>query len=209
MRILLVCFLVFVGLFANEWKIQNDPYYKHKVSQFEVLMKRNSDINIVMLGDSITDEGQWSELLGFRVQNRGISGDTTDGVLDRLSSIGPNIKQVFIMIGVNDIMRGKSADYVFENYKTIVQYFQEKDIKVVIQATLYIGESRKQNFNESIEELNKNLEEFAKRNQIAFINLNPIFAPNNILLKEFSFDDLHLNSKAYSIWANEVKKYIN
>jgi len=208
MRILLVCFLVFVGLFANEWKIQDDPYYKHKVSQFEVLMKINSNINIVMLGDSITDEGQWSELLGFRVQNRGISGDTTDGVLDRLSTISPNIKQVFIMIGVNDIMRGKSTDYVFENYKTIVQYFQKKDIKVVIQATLYIGESRKQNFNESIEKLNQSLEEFARKNQITFINLNPIFAPNNILLEEFSFDDLHLNGKAYNIWANEVKKYI-
>jgi len=209
MRIMLVCLVLFVGLFANEWKIQDDPYYKHKVSQFEVLMKKNSDINIMMLGDSITDEAQWSELLGLRVQNRGISGDTTDGVLDRLSSVGFNIKQVFIMIGVNDIMRGKSAEYVFKNYKKIVRYLQEKDIKVVIQATLYIGESRKQNFNEKIEKLNQNLEEFAKENEITFINLNPTFAPNNTLLKEFSFDDLHLNGEAYTIWANEVKKHIN
>jgi len=209
MKILLICFALFIGLFANLWKIQDDPYYKHKVSQFEVLMKKNSDINIMMLGDSITDEAQWSELLGFSVQNRGISGDTTDGVLDRLSSISSNIKQVFIMIGVNDIMRGKSAEYVFENYKKIVRYLQEKSIKVVIQATLYIGESRKQNFNAKIEKLNQNLEEFAKKNQIAFINLNPLLAPNNTLLKEFSFDDLHLNGKAYTIWANEIKKHIN
>ena len=57
---------------TEEWKIQNDPYYKHKVSQFEMLKDRNN-IEIMMLGDSITDEGEWSELWGKVVQNRGIS----------------------------------------------------------------------------------------------------------------------------------------
>ncbi|HKM19400.1 MAG TPA: hypothetical protein VJY14_05000, partial [Aliarcobacter sp.] len=84
----------------EEWKIQNDPYYKHKVSQFEMLKDRNN-IEIMMLGDSITDEGEWSELWGKVVQNRGISGDTTSGVLDRLYTVNKNIKKVFIMIGVN------------------------------------------------------------------------------------------------------------
>ncbi|RBQ27962.1 GDSL-type esterase/lipase family protein [Aliarcobacter vitoriensis] len=206
MRILLISSILVVGLFAGEWKIQNDPYYKHKVSQFEVLMDKNSDITTMMLGDSITDEGEWSELLGFKVHNRGISGDTTDGVLDRLKTVSANVKQVFIMIGVNDIMRGKSAEYVFENYKKIIKYLQEKDIKIVIQSTLYIGESRKQNFNSKIEKLNKDLKEFAKNNQIIFIDLNPIFTKNKTLLKEFTYDDLHLNGKSYILWSNELKK---
>ncbi|WP_418186276.1 GDSL-type esterase/lipase family protein [Aliarcobacter vitoriensis] len=206
MRILLISSILVVGLFAGEWKIQNDPYYKHKVSQFEVLMDKNSDITTMMLGDSITDEGEWSELLGFKVHNRGISGDTTDGVLDRLNTVGSNVKKVFIMIGVNDIMRGKSAEYVFENYKKIIKYLQEKDIKIVIQSTLYIGESRKQNFNPKIEKLNKDLQEFAKNNQIIFIDLNPIFTKNKTLLKEFTYDDLHLNGKSYILWSNELKK---
>ncbi|RBQ30769.1 lipolytic protein [Arcobacter sp. FW59] len=206
MRILLISSILVAGLFAGEWKIQNDPYYKHKVSQFEVLMDKNSDITTMMLGDSITDEGEWSELLGFKVHNRGISGDTTDGVLDRLKTVSANVKQVFIMIGVNDIMRGKSAEYVFENYKKIIKYLQEKDIKIVIQSTLYIGESRKQNFNSKIEKLNKDLKEFAKNNQIIFIDLNPIFTKNKTLLKEFTYDDLHLNGKSYILWSNELKK---
>ena len=59
----------------------------------------------------------WDELLNNdTIQNRGISGDTTDGVLDRLNSINKNIKQVFIMIGVNDIMRGRDLDVIFANY---------------------------------------------------------------------------------------------
>ena len=189
----------------EEWKIQNDPYYKHKVSQFEMLKDRNN-IEIMMLGDSITDEGEWSELWGKVVQNRGISGDTTTGVLDRLYTLNPNTKRVFIMIGVNDIMRGVSEDIVFENYKKILKFFQDKNIEVIIQSTLYIGDSRKQNFNVKIEKLNQNLEEFAKSNKIVFINLNPIFAPQKTLLKSFTKDDLHLNADAYKLWIETLKK---
>ena len=203
MKIFISLIMFSFGIFASEWKIQNDPYYKHKVSQFEMLKDKN-EAKIMMLGDSITDEGEWSELWGEVVQNRGISGDTTSGVLDRLYTLNPNTKRVFIMIGVNDIMRGFSEDFVFENYKKIIKFFQEKNIAVVIQATLYIGESRKQNFNPKIEKLNKNLEDFAKEKSIKFVDLNPILAPNKVLKQEFTKDDLHLNKKAYRLWIKEI-----
>jgi lysophospholipase L1-like esterase len=189
------------------WQIQDDPYYKHRKSQFEML--KNSDkYETMMLGDSITDEGLWDELLeNNKVQNRGISGDTTSGVLDRLDSINKSIKQVFIMIGVNDIMRGKEVDEIYANYMKIIKTFKDKNIKVYIQSTLFIGEKRMENFNPKVEELNKRLEKYANENQITFINLNPIFAPQKVLKKEFTSDDLHLNGSAYKLWANEIKKY--
>ena len=191
----------------NAWTIQDDPYYKHKKSQFQML-SQNTKYTTVMLGDSITDEGQWDELLDNPlVQNRGISGDTTDGVLERLDSINKNIKQVFIMIGVNDIMRGKEVDEVYSNYLKIIKFFQDRNIKVYIQSTLFIGERRAENFNIKVEDLDKKLEKYASENSITFINLNPIFAPNKILKKEFTFDDLHLNGTAYKLWAQEIKKY--
>ena len=191
----------------NAWTIQDDPYYKHKKSQFQML-SQNTKYTTVMLGDSITDEGQWDELLDNPfVQNRGISGDTTDGVLERLDSINKSIKQVFIMIGVNDIMRGKEVDEVYSNYLKIIKFFQDRNIKVYIQSTLFIGERRAENFNIKVEDLDKRLEKYASENNITFINLNPIFAPNKILKKEFTFDDLHLNGTAYKLWAQEIRKY--
>ena len=45
---------------VQEWKIQNDPYYKNRKSQFEVLTM-NEKYTTMMLGDSITDEGLWDE----------------------------------------------------------------------------------------------------------------------------------------------------
>ncbi len=204
MKVILLFSLIFIELFANEWKIQNDPYYKHKVTQFEMLKDR-SDAKIVMLGDSITDEGEWSELWGKVVQNRGISGDTTSGVLDRLYTISPSIEEVYIMIGVNDIMRGAKAQDVYLNYEKIVQFFQKKGIKVNIQSTLYIGESRKKDFNIEVEKLNDKLKLFAKQNNIRFIDLNQILSSNKVLKADFTKDDLHLNGDAYKLWIAEIK----
>ena len=203
-----IIFILIAGvMMLKAWTIQNDPYYKHKKSQFEELTQ-NDKYKTMMLGDSITDEGRWDELLNIdTVQNRGISGDTTSGVLERLDSIGKNIENVFIMIGVNDIMRGASVDEIFANYLQIIKVFQEKNIKVYIQSTLYIGERRAGNFNTEVEALNKKLEIYASENKITFINLNPIFAPNKILEKKYTFDDLHLNGSAYKLWAQEIKKY--
>lgn len=195
-------------MMLQAWTIQDDPYYKHKKSQFEVL-SMNEKFTTMMLGDSITDEGLWDELLNSdTIQNRGISGDTTDGVLERLNPMGKNIEKVFIMIGVNDIMRGKSVDEIYSNYLKIIQFFKEKKIKIHIQSTLYIGESRKADFNPKVEELNKRLEKYASENKITFINLNPIFAPNKVLKKEFTFDDLHLNGSAYKLWSQEIKLFL-
>ena len=195
-------------MMLQAWTIQDDPYYKHKKSQFEVL-SMNEKFTTMMLGDSITDEGLWDELLNNdTIQNRGISGDTTDGVLERLNPMGKNIEKVFIMIGVNDIMRGKSVDEIYSNYLKIIQFFKEKKIKIHIQSTLYIGESRKADFNPKVEELNKRLEKYASENKITFINLNPIFAPNKVLKKEFTFVDLHLNGSAYKLWSQEIKLFL-
>ena len=194
-------------MILQAWTIQDDPYYKHKKSQFEML-SQNTKYTTTMLGDSITDEGQWNELLDNAfIQNRGISGDTTTGVLERLDSINKSIKQVFIMIGVNDIMRGKNINEVYSNYIRIIKHFQEKNIKVYIQSTLFIGEKRAGDFNIKVEELNKKLKNFALKNSIVFIDLNKKLAANKTLKKEYSFDGLHLNGTAYTIWANEIKKY--
>ena len=58
-------------------------YNYQKRSLFEQLPIRGNDI--VFLGNSITDGGEWNELLANpRVKNRGISGDRSSWILDRL-----------------------------------------------------------------------------------------------------------------------------
>lgn len=184
-----------------------DPYYLHKKSQFEML-EQNDKYKTVMIGDSITDGGLWNELLNNDlIQNRGIAGDTTDGILDRLDGVNKNLKQAFIMIGINDFFQEKSVDYVFSNYLKIIENLQQKGIKVYIQSTLFVGESKPSKYNQKVEALNEKLKNYAKENSLIFIDLNTILASNKTLKNEYSSDDLHLNGKAYKLWTETIKKY--
>lgn len=69
--------------------------------------------DVVMLGDSITAGGEWSEMFpGVPIRNRGISGDTTSDVLLRLDPIvAAKPAAVFLKIGTNDLNRGPDRGY--------------------------------------------------------------------------------------------------
>jgi lysophospholipase L1-like esterase len=87
---------------------------------------------------------------------------------------------------------------------------ERKDIKVYIQSVLYVGKNfpNSDYFNKEVKNLNKKLEQIAKDKNIDFIDLNSIFAPNDYLEKIYTDDEIHLNGKAYILWANEILKYI-
>lgn len=162
---------------------------------------------IIMLGDSITYRYNWNKASRNKVLNRGVNGDTTAHVLRRIKGSKP--KQVFLMIGINDFFRGRKVNDVFEDYKKILSYYQEKDIPVVIQSTLYIIATPKlKHVNKNVKELNEKLQEYAKENNLTFIDLNAFLAPQGTLLKEYTNDGLHLQLPAYELWQQAVQKYL-
>jgi lysophospholipase L1-like esterase len=79
---------------------------------------------LVFLGDSITqgwgDVG--SSFPGIKIANRGISGDTTRGVLIRLQDdvIALNPRGVVILIGTNDIELKSEPEVIAGNLKLII-----------------------------------------------------------------------------------------
>lgn len=193
-------------MFALNVIYANNTYYEHKISQFELFVKQKQ--HITMLGDSIIDRGLWSELtLRNDISNRGISGDTTDGLLKRLENINQNSKQVFIMIGINDILNNKSAMYVFKNYKKVLSKLKSKKMTPLIQSTLYVGEEAPKYYNKEVKKLNLLLKNYAKKKHIQYIDLNLKLSPKGFLRKEYSLDGLHLNGQAYILWTQIIKKY--
>jgi len=85
-------------------------FYYQRAALFDSLGVDSADI--VLLGNSLTNGGEWDELLGMpNAVNRGISGDTTEGIADRLGSItrGKPAK-IFLMAGVNDVSHDIPAD---------------------------------------------------------------------------------------------------
>ncbi len=179
-----------------------------KTTQFK-LFKNLGEYKILMLGDSLTDYGSWSKLLQRDdIQNHGISGDTTKGVLERLQYINRDIKKIFIMIGINDILVGKKIPYIFQNYKKIIDNLQQREFKIYIQSTLYTGKSVANNYNDKVFSLNNLLIKYCKEKNIDFIDINQELSTNNIMKDIYSNDDLHINESGYKAWSKALKPYL-
>jgi len=197
---------LFLILFALLSAHAANPYYMNKLSQFEML--EGQKMSIMMQGDSITDWGLWSELTGRSdIVNRGIAGDTTDGLLKRMDILNPGIRQVFIMIGINDILQGEEPEHIFDNYRKILAFYQKKGITPFIQSTLYVGKNSPPELNRKVTVLNRMLKEFARQQDMTFIDLTPILCPHGELESRFTYDGLHLNGEAYRLWADAIAKY--
>ncbi|MCA9733283.1 MAG: DUF1080 domain-containing protein [Deferribacteres bacterium] len=197
-------------------KMSFGTYYEQKKTLFESLP--NTKDEIIFLGNSITDGCEWSELFGdLRIKNRGISGDITDGVLNRLEEVtdGKPAK-VFIMIGVNDLARGKSVDYITRNYRTILERIQKDSpkTKIFIESVLPVNPasgrfSNHANKSEEIVLLNKWLEKLAQEFNATYIDLHKHFIDKDGYLdSKYSNEGLHLTAPGYLLWKSLVGKYI-
>ncbi|MDQ6986770.1 MAG: hypothetical protein Q9M25_03095, partial [Mariprofundaceae bacterium] len=87
----------------------HDPHYYQRLKVFSDC--KPCDYDIVMIGDSLTEHGDWRSLLpALNIANRGISGDHTDGVVRRLDSIiSTGAIRAFIMLGINDFYEEKEV----------------------------------------------------------------------------------------------------
>lgn len=191
------------------------PYYVDKVSHFKNLT--NTDTEIIFLGDSITDYCEWSELFGnHKIKNHGISGDRTDGILNRLDEIlQAQPQKIFIMVGINDLIQGREIGKVFTNYKIIVLKIKDKlpDTKLFMQSVLPINNLKAQKIlflrfnNTKIIELNAKLQDLAKDFSFPYIDLFAAFADSNKELDaRFTTDGVHLNGEAYLLWKKIIEK---
>jgi len=197
-------------------KSKHSTYYYQRKTLFEKLP--NSENEIIFLGNSISDGCNWSELFDDgRIKNRGISGDVTDGVLDRLTEVTEsNPPAIFIMIGVNDLARGRSVDYIVSNYEQILKKINSdsKETKVYVQSVLPVNDEflkfkNHVNKTKQILSVNKKLKKLAAEYGANYIDLFPMFAmENNKLNPKYSNDGLHLTGDGYLLWKSVVEKYI-
>nr|WP_276902980.1 GDSL-type esterase/lipase family protein [Pedobacter kyonggii] len=187
--------------------------YVEMVAKFKADPKSKKDI--VFLGNSITAGTDWAKLLDLpQAKNRGISGDITFGVLERLQDIidGKPTK-VFILIGINDISRNIPDSVILRNYKTMIARIRKGSKKTHIYFnTLLPVNSAFEKFknhygkDEHILWLNDEIRKFAAKN-VTVIDLYPNFTDQDKHLRaELTKDGLHLISAGYQVWADFLKK---
>jgi len=188
---------------------------------------------IVFLGDSITEDGgDWNKYFNTKnIINRGLSGDTTLGVLARLKEICfYKPISLFLLIGINDIFSTDSPNRknitplsVSNNIITIadVIYKRSPNTQVYVQTTLPINNKlHKKTFGtfpvheiplpDQINQINFLLKKSIGQNHYMIIDLHDIFLDRNGLLsKKYTFDGVHLNEAGYKKWSNFINKYIS
>ncbi|MBZ8179947.1 GDSL-type esterase/lipase family protein [Oscillatoria salina] len=192
------------------------PTYLHQTSQFELLTINND--SIIFLGDSLTAEGKWSELFANpKIKNRGIGGDTTVGLLARLDKIIESQPQkIFLMIGVNDIYQGVSANTVYNNYRTILERFTQETprTQVYIQSILPINKNLviypTAANNQQISQLNSQLKQLAAEFSYTYVDIFDSLADEENNLKPiYTHDGIHLNGQGYRPWKEILAEYVN
>ena len=201
--------LILSSLLAADdfWSKAMDIHYQHRVALFNSLkIKQGSK---VFIGDSITEQCIWNELFGDnRLINRGIGGDITEKVLNRLDFLdGTKPSTVFLMIGTNDLGQNKSLDEIINNYQKIIQELSKKLPNTVIymQSVLPINQNlffmkRDYYTNENIDLLNVMIQKLEKEN-VRYLELNKFFKDKNGNLDiKYSSDGLHLNGDGYHKW---------
>lgn len=196
---------------------KHSTFYYQRATLFEVLPTSKSDI--IFLGNSITNGGEWAELLGNQhAKNRGISGDTTQGVLDRLSTVtkGKPAK-IFLLIGTNDLSRGKSVDEIAKNVEKIVERVKRESptTKLYVQSVFPVNPkfnkfSGHMDRQKKIPVLNAKIKAVAARHGVTYIDVyKSLVTPStDVMNPEYTNDGLHLLGKGYQKWVEVLNPYL-
>ncbi|WP_062077174.1 alpha/beta hydrolase fold domain-containing protein [Demequina globuliformis] len=160
---------------------------------------------LLFLGDSITEQGLWSEwFVDGPVVNRGVGGERSDEVLKRTQRELQEPAGVSLLIGTNDLTAEVEEDEIVANVDAILTLVREEnvDVPIVLNSVM----PRTADFRERIESLNVRYKTLAVKHGAVYLDLWPAFATDDGAIKqEFSLDDLHLTGAGYAVWVDLLR----
>jgi lysophospholipase L1-like esterase len=167
---------------------------------------------LVFFGDSITQG--WGDNIGgafdAEVANRGISGDTTRGMLLRLKEDVLSLKPsgVVMLMGTNDLEEGAEPAVIAGNLKLIIAELKAANSEMpIVLCNVFPSHESKKRPAEKIKEINKLYAAAVKGDrQITVINTWALFANEKGNARKAEFNDLlHPNKVGYQMWGNTLR----
>ena len=168
---------------------------------------------VVFLGDSITQgwgDNVGGKFPGVKVANRGISGDTTRGVLIRLEEdvLALHPTAVVILIGTNDLEEQADPETIAANLKLILAALKQHNPKMpVVLCQVFPSSATKKRPADQIKKINRLYAAAVKGDaQVTLLETWPLFADaqGDATLAEFP-DLLHPNQTGYAKWAAALR----
>jgi lysophospholipase L1-like esterase len=168
---------------------------------------------LVFLGDSITQG--WGDDLGgsfpgVKVANRGISGDTTRGVLIRLSEdvIALHPAGVVLLIGTNDLEEGAGPEAIAGNIGLIIAELKKHNPAMpVVLCEVFPSSAAKKRPAAQIQRVNQLLKAVVQdQPQVTYLDTWTLFADAQGDAKLAEFPDLlHPQKIGYAKWAGALR----
>ncbi len=209
----IVWFVQMLGGFGYTWlRLTHREWgvYEHRAQHFEKLPEQPG--SIIFLGDSQVQQAEWHEIFGDSpaVLNRGISGDFSAGVLKRLPEVLRHKPlKIFLLVGVNDLVFGKTVAEIETDYRAIVQRTRAEspDTELYLSSLLPVNNKVRDVGleNSAIQALNSRIRQIATDFALPYIDLyNPLTDADGNLAAKFTDDGLHINGLGYVAVKNEI-----
>lgn len=183
-----------------------------KRAQWAQQIERDQDA-VVFLGDSIT-QGWGDDFRGafgdLKVANRGISGDTTRGMLVRLAGdvLALQPRGVVMLMGTNDLEEGAEPEVIARNFTLILKTLSDINPQMPIVVSLtFPSAASKSRPTSAIQAMNKLYAESARNfPQVIVLDTFTLFANEQGDAKPEEFPDLlHPNELGYAKWTAALR----
>ena len=203
----------FVGLKNEIAKRENTDfgeYYCMKVKQFrhDNASIEPGSVDVAFIGDSLTDLCDLDKYYQpYNTINRGISGDTTDGVLNRLdsSAYALNPKVIVLLIGINNLGE------MFNTYEAILSELTKHlpNTKIIVLSLAPLGTGLKQ-MNATVEFQNKRLKTLVEKYQLRYVDIYSALLneTTHAMYDKYTTDMLHFSDQGYQVISSVVRPVI-
>ena len=140
--------------------------------------------------------------------NQGISGDTSTGILKRLSAFSntkPDV--IYIMAGINDLRKGVKDDVILRNHRKMIRNLKQNhpNSLIIVQSIL---PTRLPNLpNRRIQRINQQLTQIARQEGVSYLDMHIWFADfDGKLRQDLTTDGLHLSENGYAVWQSVLQR---
>ncbi len=198
------------------------PYYKdfcvandtYDTLEYKFEMVYNYPTDVVFCGDSLVERCSWDEMYPeLEVKNRGIGGDTVNGLMSRMDTImATQPKKLFVYVGINDVLFGREPADIINRFRELMDVIAQYDgVKVYIQSILPVSASQSdaERILLDTHEIDEALAGLCEERGFTYIWLWDDYAGDDwALLDEYYYDGVHVNAHAYKHWKEILDPYV-
>ena len=180
-----------------------------KKDNFTLLNESAKKGQIVLIGDSIVEifPTEMLDIEGKIVYNRGISGDFSNRMCERLDDNALNISPstVFILVGTNDLALKREPQEIMAYINMAVSKCKDGGVEnVVVSSLLPVKKSINANMvglrkNSDIVEINEQLKQMCQTQGVTYADAySSVVDENGEFDGNYTYDGLHPNSQGYA-----------